>query len=65
MTTRVLDAVNVKAMTAALKEAGLRMEIDWHAGTVEAFHKEKSIYKALEKSENGPWIVCYDENLFV
>jgi hypothetical protein len=51
-------------MVKAMKQAGLRLEIDWQSGTVEAFHKDKSIYKALEKGKGQPWIVRHVDNLF-
>jgi hypothetical protein len=62
--TKLLTKEHIKGMVKAMKQAGLRLEIDWQSGTVEAFHKDKSIYKALEKGKGQPWIVRHVDNLF-
>jgi hypothetical protein len=38
---------HIKAMVKAMKAAGLRLEIDWSYGTVEAFYGDLSVYKAI------------------
>ncbi len=60
----LLPKDHIKAMVKAMKDAGLRLEIDWKSGTVEAFHGDRSVYKAIEKGRNQPWIVRHVENLF-
>jgi hypothetical protein len=60
----LLTIDHVKGMVKAMKAAGLRLEIDWSYGTVEAFYGEHSVYKAIEKGRNQPWIVRHVENLF-
>ena len=60
----LLTKDHIKAMVKAMKAAGLRLEIDWSYGTVEAFHGDLSVYKALEKGRNQPWIVRHVDNHF-
>ena len=56
---------HIKAMARAMKLAGLRVVEDYDdAGTVEAFHKDTSIFMAIQKGHNAPWIVRHVENLF-
>jgi len=61
----LLTIDHIKGMVKAMKSAGLRLEIDWSAGTVEAFYGKKSVYLAIEKGAGQPWIVRHAENLFV
>lgn len=63
--TKLLTKDHIKAMVKAMKQVGITVETDWKAGTVEAFHNDKSIYKALEKGDGQPWIVRHVDNLFV
>ena len=60
----LLTKNHIMAMVKAMREAGLRLEIDWDGGTVEAFYGKHSVYMAIEKGENQPWIVRHVENLF-
>lgn len=60
----LLTKNHITAMISAMKQAGLRLEIDWSAGTVEAFYGKHSVYQAIEKGKNQPWIVRHVEDLF-
>jgi hypothetical protein len=63
--TKLLNKTHVKAMVKAMQVAGLKVNIDWQDGTVEAFYGDKSVYKALEKGKGQPWIVRHVDGLFV
>lgn len=60
----LLTKKHIVAMIKAMKQAGLRLEIDWDAGTVEAFYGKHQVYWAIQKGENQPWIVRHVEDLF-
>lgn len=62
--TKLLNKTHVKAMVKAMKSAGLRLEVDYEAGTVIAYHDDKVIYRALEKGKGQPWIVRHVDALF-
>lgn len=47
-----------------MQVAGLKVNIDWQDGTVEAFYGDKPVYKALEKGKGQPWIVRHVDDLF-
>lgn len=55
---------HIVGMIKAMKSAGLRLEIDWDAGTVEAFYGKTSVYQAIEKGCNQPWLVRHAGGLF-
>ena len=47
-----------------MKQVGLRVERDRDAGTVKAFHNDKTVYWAMQKGRNQPWIVRHVVGLF-
>ncbi len=55
---------HVENMVQAMEDAGLRVEAEWDAGTVEAFFKDESVFTAIQKGLNQPWIVRHLDNLF-
>jgi hypothetical protein len=62
--TKLLTTDHIKAMVKAMKSAKLTVEEDWKEGTVIAKHKEKEVYRALQKGKNQPWIVRHVDDLF-
>lgn len=62
--TKLLTKEYVKAMVKSLESAGLSVEKDWKCGTVRVIHNNETIFSALEKGKNQPWIVRHVDNLF-
>ena len=60
----LLTTPHIKGMVQAMKSAGLRVVEDKDAATVEAFHNDFSVYQAIQKGHNHPWIVRHVEDLF-
>jgi hypothetical protein len=60
----LLEKKHVTAMVKAMKAAGLDVKSNMAEGTVEAFYKGTSVYKALEKGKGQPWIVRHVVDLF-
>lgn len=60
----LLTTDHVEGMIAAMEKAGLRVEVEWDAGTVEAFYEDHSVFTAIHKGLKQPWIVRHIENLF-
>ena len=60
----LLTTDHINAMVKAMKQVGLRVERDRDAGTVKAFHNDKTVYWAMQKGRNQPWIVRHVVGLF-
>jgi hypothetical protein len=60
----LLTKNHVVGMTKALKKAGLKVNIDKDAGTVEAYFDDTQVFVAIEKGQNQPWIVRHVVDLF-
>jgi hypothetical protein len=60
----LLTTDHINAMVKAMKQVGLRVERDRDAGTVKAFYNDKTVYWAMQKGRNQPWIVRHVVGLF-
>jgi 16S rRNA U1498 N3-methylase RsmE len=61
----LLEKKHVTAMVKAMKAADLDVRVNKNACTVEAFFNDTSVYQAIEKGRNQPWIVRHAVDLFV
>lgn len=61
----LLTKPHINGMVAAMKSAGIRLEIDKDAGTIQGFFGDTQVFWAMEKGHRQPWIVRHVVDLFV